>query len=139
MTTASGWMERWRTARALGMGNVARVVAYRGMKRVKLAKWLTAPPAQAAVGDLFRTERSQDDASLDPDLAIYFSRHQTTLGDHVPWLYDPFAEESFEDPERHWSEIPINHVELTPSPDLYSSVMGVGMGRVPDRGLAPRG
>ena len=88
------------------MGNVARVVAYRGMKRVKLAKWLTAPPAQAAVGDLFKTERAQDDASLDPDLAIYFSRHQTTLGDHVPWLYDPFAEESFEAPERHWSEIP---------------------------------
>ncbi|MGI9511124.1 MAG: heparinase II/III family protein, partial [Geminicoccaceae bacterium] len=106
MTTASEWMERWRTARALGMGNVARVVAYRGMKRVKLAKWLTAAPAKAAVGDLFRTDLSLEQASLEPDLAVYFSRHDKALHGEIPWLYDPFVEESFEDPERHWSEIP---------------------------------
>ena len=106
MTIASGWIERWRTARALGMGNVARVAAYRGMKRTRLAKWLTAPPLEAAVGDLFRTENSVEEASLEPDLAIYFSRHRKTSDGHVPWLYDPFAGEDFEEPERHWSEIP---------------------------------
>ncbi|MGI9418373.1 MAG: heparinase II/III family protein [Geminicoccaceae bacterium] len=106
MTIASGWIERWRTARALGMGNVARVAAYRGMKRTKLAKWLTAPPVEAAVGDLFRTEERAEDATLEPDLAVYFSRHRKASNGHVPWLYDPFAEETFEEPERHWSEIP---------------------------------
>ncbi len=106
MTAASGWMERWRTARALGIGNVARVVAYRGMKRTRLAKWLTASPAEAAIGDLFETEAATDNAVLEPDLAIYFSRHSMALNGEVPWLYDPFAEESFEEPERHWSEIP---------------------------------
>ena len=103
---ASGWMERWRTARALGIGNVARVVAYRGMKRTRLAKWLTAPPVESAVGDLFRAEMAMDSASLEPDLAIYFSRHGMALNGEIAWLYDPFAEESFEEPERHWSEIP---------------------------------
>ncbi|MGI9499745.1 MAG: heparinase II/III domain-containing protein, partial [Geminicoccaceae bacterium] len=106
MTTASGWMERWRTARALGMGNVARVAAYRGMKRTKLAKWLTATPADAAVGELFRAEAAAEDASLDPDLTVFFSKHRKALDGQVPWLYDPFAEESFEEPARHWSEIP---------------------------------
>ncbi|MEM7045473.1 MAG: hypothetical protein AAF543_21905, partial [Pseudomonadota bacterium] len=106
MTAASAWMERWRTARALGIGNVARVAAYRGMKRTRLAKWLTAAPAQAAVGDLFRTESALDAASLEPDLAHYFSRHDMPINGHVPWLYDPFAEEDFEEPERHWSAIP---------------------------------
>ncbi len=106
MTAASGWMERWRTARALGIGNVARVVAYRGMKRTRLAKWLTAPPVEAAVGDVFKAEATSDSATLEPDLAVYFSRHSLALNGEVPWLYDPFAEESFEEPERHWSEIP---------------------------------
>ncbi len=106
MTAVSGWMERWRTARALGIGNVARVVAYRGMKRTRLAKWLTASPAEAAVGDLFTTEATADSASLEPGLAVYFSRHEMPLNGEVPWLYDPFAKESFEEPERHWSEIP---------------------------------
>lgn len=106
MTAVSGWMERWRTARALGIGNVARVVAYRGMKQTRLAKWLTAPPARSAVGDLFLTETTADSASLEPDLARYFSRHSMALNGEIPWLYDPFAQESFEEPERHWSEIP---------------------------------
>ncbi len=106
MTAASGWMERWRTARALGIGNVARVAAYRGMKRTRLAKWLTAPPAEAAVGDLFSAVATTESASLEPDLALYFSRHNMRLNGEVPWLYDPFAKESFEEPERHWSEIP---------------------------------
>ncbi|MEM8951716.1 MAG: heparinase II/III-family protein [Pseudomonadota bacterium] len=106
MTAVSGWMERWRTARALGIGNVARVAAYRGMKRTRLAKWLTASPAESAVGDLFTTAEITDSVSLEPDLAIYFSRHAMPLNGEVPWLYDPFAEERFEEPERHWSEIP---------------------------------
>ena len=106
MTAASAWVERWRTARALGIGNVARVVAYRGMKRTKLARWLTAAPADAAVGDLFRTDIIAHDASLEPDLTLYFSRHLLPTNGHVPWLYDPFADEDFEAPERHWSEIP---------------------------------
>jgi hypothetical protein len=106
MTAASAWMERWRTARALGIGNVARVVAYRGMKRTKLARWLTAAPAEAAVGDLFRTDVIAKEATLEPDLTVYFSRHHLPVNGHVPWLYDPFADEDFEAPERHWSEIP---------------------------------
>jgi len=106
MTAASAWIERWRTARALGIGNVARVAAYRGMKRTKLAKWLTAAPAEVAIGDLFRTGVTATGASLEPDLARYFSRHHMPVNGQVPWLYDPFADESFEQPERHWSEIP---------------------------------
>ncbi|MEZ5931563.1 MAG: heparinase II/III-family protein [Alphaproteobacteria bacterium] len=106
MTAVSGWIERWRTARALGIGNVARVAAYRGIKRTRLARWLTASPAEAAMGDLFRAETVVDDASLEPDLAVYFSRHHMPVNGHVPWLYDPFAGESFEEPERHWSKIP---------------------------------
>jgi len=106
MTTASGWLERWRTARALGVGNVAKVVVYRGMKRTKVAKWMTAPPSTDVVGDLFPTEISSNDLSLEPDLAVYFSKHKKTLNGHVPWLYDPFADEEFEETERHWSEIP---------------------------------
>ena len=106
MTTASAWLERWRTARALGVGNVAKVVVYRGMKRAKVAKWITSPPMTDVVGDVFATDVTLEDASLGPDLAVYFSRHEKTLNGHVPWLYDPFADEDFEEPERHWSEIP---------------------------------
>lgn len=106
MTAASGWLERWRTARALGVGNVAKVVVYRGMKRAKVAKWMTSAPSTDVVGDLFPTGETIDETSLEPDLAVFFSKHEKRLGDHVPWLYDPFADEEFEDPERHWSEIP---------------------------------
>lgn len=106
MTAVSGWMERWRTARALGIGNVARVAAYRGMKRTRLARWLTAAPAEAAVGDLFQAGTIMESASLEPDLAVYFSRHRMPIDGHVAWLYDPFAGEAFEEPERHWSIIP---------------------------------
>ncbi len=105
MTIAPGWLERWRTARALGVGNVAKVVVYRGMKRAKVAKWMTSPPSTDVVGDLFPTVESVEDAVFDPELTVYFSRHCKALGDHVPWLYDPFADEDFEEPERHWSEI----------------------------------
>lgn len=105
MMSSSGWFEHWRTARALGMGNVARVAAYRGMKRAGIARWLTSRPDGLPKGSLFRSG-SATSAELDPDLAVYFSKHRKPVNGHVPWLYDPFADEPFEAPERHWSEIP---------------------------------
>ena len=143
MTAAYAWMERWRTARALGIGNVARVAAYRGMKRTRLARWLTAAPAEAViVGDLFRADARADDATLEPDLALYFSKHRKTLNGHVPWLYDPFVGEMFEEPERHWSEIPDfvrpgRDIKVIWEPSRFDWVLRLALSAIEEQSEAP--
>ncbi len=91
---------------ALGIGNVAKVAAYRGMKKSGIAKALTPPIAIEADGGLFRQGPADADAVFDPDLAVYFSKHRKSLNGQIPWLHDPFTGESFDAPQRHWSEIP---------------------------------
>lgn len=100
-----------RTIAALGLGNVARVAAYRLGLKSGLSPVRRLKDVDPATGPFFRPRASP--ASSLPvggaweTQAAYFGHHRLALGDEPPdWLMNPITGRRLENANRHWWKIP---------------------------------
>lgn len=101
---------RFRTLRALGFGNILRVLSYRA--QLRLGRY----PAEPASGTILPTGPMFLPPALPPtglgaphdwtNEGLLFSHHPFPLGDAPPaWLVNPFTGEDFPDRDRPWFRI----------------------------------
>jgi Heparinase II/III-like protein/Heparinase II/III N-terminus len=103
------WLQIVRTARALGLANVARVGLYRLGLRTGLHPVLRLQE-ETVTGPFFSACAAPLEAltptSLWADTAPYFGWKTFPIdGDAPRWHHNPFAKTDIEAPERHWTKI----------------------------------
>ncbi|QDC02952.1 heparinase II/III-family protein [Mesorhizobium sp. 8] len=99
-----------RTIAALGLGNVARVAAYRLGLKSGLGPVRRLKDVEPAIGPFFRPRPSSMQnlpvSHAWETEAVYFGRHRFPIGDGPPdWLKNPITGRRLENADRHWWQI----------------------------------